>query len=74
MHSYIFYSGGYIGLFLGYALLQLPDLCFNFLGWLNETFFVNKNITRNPEVDNSDVINEHNADTSLKNYDMTSCS
>ena len=32
--------GGYIGLFLGYALLQTPDLCFKVMEWLEQTFLV----------------------------------
>ena len=32
--------GGYIGLFLGYALLQTPDLCFKVIEWVEQTFMV----------------------------------
>ena len=37
---YKFETGGYIGLFLGYALLQTPDLCYKVFEWLKETFKV----------------------------------
>ena len=32
------FKGGYIGLFLGYALLQIPDLCFKLIEWTKKTF------------------------------------
>merc|ERR1712218_25993 len=31
--------GGYIGLFLGYALLQIPGILFSLLSWCGKTFF-----------------------------------
>ena len=31
-------TGGYIGLFLGYAILQIPELCFKLVDWAKETF------------------------------------
>ena len=40
MNLYKFELGGYIGLFLGYALLQTPDLCFKVMEWLEQTFLV----------------------------------
>ena len=40
MKPYKFEIGGYIGLFLGYALLQTPDLCFKVMEWLEQTFLV----------------------------------
>ena len=40
MKAYKFEIGGYIGLFLGYALLQTPDLCFKVMEWLEQTFLV----------------------------------
>jgi hypothetical protein len=32
------FTGGYIGLFLGYALLQIPDLCFKLIEWMKKSF------------------------------------
>ena len=43
INFHLFETGGYIGLFLGYALLQTPDLCYRVFEWLKETF---KNKTR----------------------------
>ena len=33
--------GGYIGLFLGYALLQTPDLCFKLIEWIRKAIIKN---------------------------------
>ena len=40
VNLYQFEIGGYIGLFLGYALLQTPDLCLKLMEWVEQTFLV----------------------------------
>ena len=39
--SLLLQIGGYIGLFLGYALLQTPDLCYQILEWLQRKKLLN---------------------------------
>ena len=31
-------GGGYVGLFLGFAIWQIPDICFNVFEWFSRKF------------------------------------
>ena len=57
INLYKFETGGYIGLFLGYALLQTPDLCYRVFEWLKETFQVQVRHSR-VNVNTGTIINE----------------